>query len=87
MNDRLVTFAALQTALPGPLEVNVARVEALVREAAELGAQVIVPSELFEGPYFPREQREASFALAQEGSPHWVRLFLWSQRKESREFS
>lgn len=76
MNDRLVRFAALQTALPGPLEVNVARVEALVRQAAEQGAQVIVPSELFEGPYFPREQREDAFALAHplDGHPTIARM-------------
>jgi len=59
-----VTVAALQTALTDDLASNVARVTALVREAAGQGAQIILPSELFEGHYFCRTQREADFARA-----------------------
>ncbi|MGZ5381710.1 MAG: nitrilase-related carbon-nitrogen hydrolase, partial [Thermoanaerobaculia bacterium] len=47
-----VTLAAVQCALGGTVEENVAKVEALVREAARRGATVILPPELFEGPYF-----------------------------------
>ena len=38
-----VTLAAVQCALSGTVEENVAKVEALVREAARRGATVILP--------------------------------------------
>jgi N-carbamoylputrescine amidase len=59
-----VTFAALQTALTDDRASNVAHVTELVREAHARGARVILPSELFEGHYFCRTQREADFARA-----------------------
>ncbi|MBC7171204.1 MAG: N-carbamoylputrescine amidase [Polyangiaceae bacterium] len=60
------TFALgiVQCALPGPLASNVAEVEALVRQAASKGANIILPPELFEGPYFCREEKEAFFDWA-----------------------
>jgi N-carbamoylputrescine amidase len=61
---RRITLGAVQCALGGPRESNVARVEGLVREAAARGAQVIVTPELFEGPYFCREERESFFSEA-----------------------
>jgi N-carbamoylputrescine amidase len=66
-----VTVAALQTALTDDVATNVARITALVREAAGKGAQIVLPSELFEGHYFCRGQREADFARARptEGHP------------------
>ena len=36
----------------------------LVREAAGKGAQVVLPPELFEGPYFCRVEDEDEFADA-----------------------
>jgi N-carbamoylputrescine amidase len=65
-----VTVAALQTALPDDVATNVARVTALVREAAGSGAQIVLPSELFEGHYFCRSQREADFARARPAENH-----------------
>jgi N-carbamoylputrescine amidase len=62
--QRLVTVAAIQAPLGGTREENVARVTAHVRAAAARGAQVILPPELFEGPYFCREEREAYFDWA-----------------------
>src|SRR5258706_7683732 len=59
-----VTFAALQTALDDDREHNVQCISALVREAHANGARVILPSELFEGTYFCRSQREEDFARA-----------------------
>ena len=44
--------AALQTAFTDNVAANVRRVTELVREAAGKGAQVVLPSELFEGVYF-----------------------------------
>ncbi len=62
--------AALQLALPGPIEANIAAVEALVREAAQHGAKIILPPELFEGPYFCQEQHERHFATAAPVTEH-----------------
>jgi len=65
-----VTVAALQTALTDDVAGNVARVTELCREAAGRGAQILLPSELFEGPYFCRTQREADFSRAQPVESH-----------------
>lgn len=65
-----VTVAALQTALTDDVATNVARVTGLVREAAGKGAQIILPSELIEGHYFCRTQREADFARARAAEGH-----------------
>jgi len=63
--------AALQTALTDDVAKNVARITEMVREAHGKGAQVILPSELFEGHYFCQRQREQEFARARpvEGHP------------------
>jgi len=61
---RRVEVAVLQCALGGTRESNVARVEELVREAAGRGAQVVLPPELFEGPYFCKVEDEDWFAEA-----------------------
>ncbi len=65
-----VTVAALQTALSDNVAHNVARVTELVRQAAGKGAQIILPSELFEGHYFCRTQREEDFARARAAEGH-----------------
>jgi len=59
-----ITVAAIQCPLGGSREENVARVERHVRGAAAAGAKVILPPELFEGPYFCREEKESFFAWA-----------------------
>lgn len=65
-----VTVAALQTALTDDVATNVARVTEMVRAAAAKGAQIILPSELFEGHYFCRTQDERDFARAQPAAGH-----------------
>src|ERR1700742_4649710 len=65
-----VTVAALQTALTDDVATNVARVTDLVRQAAAKGAQIILPSELFEGHYFCRTQHEDDFARAHAAEAH-----------------
>ena len=65
-----VTVAALQTAFTDDVTRNVARVTELVREAAGQGAQIILPSELFEGHYFCRTQREDDFGRARPADDH-----------------
>jgi N-carbamoylputrescine amidase len=63
-------LAALQLALPGPIDANIAAVDALVREAAQHGAKIILPPELFEGPYFCQTQEERFFANAAPPTKH-----------------
>ena len=67
---RTITVAALQLPLPGPAQRNIDAVTALVEEAAERGAQVILPPELFEGPYFCQVEDEALFASARPTAEH-----------------
>jgi N-carbamoylputrescine amidase len=67
---KLVTVAALQTSFTEDLATNVAKVTDLVRKAAFQGAQVILPSELFEGPYFCREERDEFFDWAKPLTEH-----------------
>lgn len=69
-SSQSVRVAALQCAFTDSLERNVATVEGLVREAAGRGAQVILPSELFEGYYFCREEKDAFFDWAKPAQDH-----------------
>ena len=61
---RPVTVAATQFACSWDLDANLARADAMVREAAARGAQVILLQELFETPYFCIEQDSRHLALA-----------------------
>ena len=72
MNGRseVVKFAGIQCPLGGSVRENVARVSHWVEEAAKAGAQVVLPSELFEGPYFCSQEKEAFFAMAQPLAKH-----------------
>jgi len=61
---REVTIGAIQCSLGGARADNLARVEGHVRAAAARGARIILPPELFEGPYFCRDERTEWFAEA-----------------------
>lgn len=67
-----ITVAALQLALGSEDEAtNIAAVAALVEEAAtKARAQLILPPELFSGPYFCRTEDEALFAFARPTLEH-----------------
>lgn len=65
-----VTVAAVQSALSDDVATNVARMTELVRQAADRGARIILMPELFEGHYFPREQREEHFDRAHPAAGH-----------------
>ena len=65
-----VTLAATQMACTWATDENVARAEGLVREAAGRGAQIILIQELFETPYFCKDQKEKLFALARPAKDH-----------------
>ena len=61
---RPVTVAATQFACSWDLDANLARADAIVRESAARGAQVILLQELFETPYFCIEQDSRHLRLA-----------------------
>ena len=73
---REVTLAATQFACSWEFEDNLARAEALVREAAARGAQIVLLQELFETPYFCITQDTGYFALARplQGHPTVARF-------------
>ncbi|MDF0545820.1 N-carbamoylputrescine amidase [Sphingobium sp. H39-3-25] len=77
-----VTVAALQLAFSGDMGENIALVEAHVRKAAARGAKIILPPELFEGPYFCRVEDEALFANAQPLGAHPAVLAMQALAKE-----
>jgi N-carbamoylputrescine amidase len=59
-----LTVAALQMAMTGDRETDIATAVRLARDAAAAGAQLILPPELFDGLYFCTTQDEARFADA-----------------------
>lgn len=61
---RKVTLSATQMSCGWDTDDNIARAEAMVREAAGKGANVILIQELFETPYFCIEQAHKHFNLA-----------------------
>ena len=65
-----ITVAAIQLAFGDDIDANIAKVATRVREAAAKGAQVILPPELFEGPYFCRVEDEGLFANAKPTAEH-----------------
>lgn len=73
---RRLTVAATQMACDWDRDGNVARAERLVREAAARGAELILLQELFQTPYFCKDQKPEHFGLAQpyEGNPLLARM-------------
>jgi N-carbamoylputrescine amidase len=65
-----VTVAVIQCSLGGSVDENVAKTIHWVRKAAAAGAQVILPSELFEGPYFCKTEVETEFLRARPVEGH-----------------
>ncbi|MBS7369308.1 MAG: N-carbamoylputrescine amidase [Oscillospiraceae bacterium] len=61
---RKITAAAVQMSIPETREKSIEKADALVREAAAKGANVILLPELFETWYFCQERRYDSYALA-----------------------
>jgi N-carbamoylputrescine amidase len=67
---RNVTLAATQMACSSDREANLASAERLVRTAAARGAQIILVQELFETPYFCKDQKQELFTLAAPADGH-----------------
>lgn len=64
MTAETLSIGIVQCALGGSRVENATRVLGLVREAAKLGARLVVTPELLEGPYFCREEKDAYFEEA-----------------------
>lgn len=67
---RQITVATTQFACSWDLPANADRAEALVRQAAADGAQVVLIQELFATPYFCLTQRAEHFRLAAPAEGH-----------------
>jgi len=65
-----VTVAATQFACGPDVAENVDKAERMVRRAAAEGAQIILLQELFETPYFCKDQKQELFALARPAENH-----------------
>jgi N-carbamoylputrescine amidase len=70
MSKRTITVAAIQTSYGPDMAANIAKTGAFVREAARAGAQVVLPSELFQGIYFPTKQDPKWFETAYPAQEH-----------------
>lgn len=70
------TVATLQLAFSDDIAANIAAVEHAIRQAAARGAKIILPPELFEGPYFCTVEDEALFARAFPAHEHPVVLAM-----------
>ncbi len=70
MKHRTLTVAAIQTSYGHDMKDNIAKTEGFIREAAKAGAQVVLPSELFQGIYFCTEQNPKWFETAYPAAEH-----------------
>jgi N-carbamoylputrescine amidase len=67
-----ITVAALQCAYGADMAANIERVADMIAAAAARGANVVLPTELLQGPYFCREEHERHFASAYPAATHPV---------------
>lgn len=79
---RSITVAGIQTHYGHDMAGNIRRTEAFVREAARRGAQVVLPSELFQGIYFCTTQDPKWFLTAFAADEHPCVLAMRPLAKE-----
>lgn len=70
MTERQLRVAALQTWHDWDEKATVDRVFAMAEDAADQGAQLILPSELFSAPYFPKTETQRYRELARPAADH-----------------
>lgn len=70
MTKHTITVAGVQASYGPDMMANIAKTEALVREAARGGAQVVLPPELFQGIYFCTKQDPKWFKTAYPAAEH-----------------
>ena len=79
---KTVTVAALQRSWSDNTEENVQRAEDWIRIASAKGAQLILLPELFESPYFCKEQRSVHFDRAHPVKQHPTLLRMQQLARE-----
>jgi N-carbamoylputrescine amidase len=67
---RTLSIGVIQTSYGDDIQTNIAKTESYIRDAAQQGAQVVLPSELFQGAYFCTTQDERWFATAYPVATH-----------------
>ncbi len=82
MSNRTITVAAIQTSYGPDIDANIAKTAAFVREAARSGAQVVLPSELFQGIYFCTKQDPKWFETAFPVAEHPCVLAMQTLARE-----
>jgi N-carbamoylputrescine amidase len=65
-----LTVAAIQVSISTKIHDNIKKLTGLVEKASKKGAQLILMPELFEGPYFCREEKDEFFAWARPIKDH-----------------
>jgi N-carbamoylputrescine amidase len=70
MKNQTIQVAVLQDAFTADTNDNIQKVTKWIHEAARQGAQVILPPELFESPYFCKVEDDQFFDLAQPFAGH-----------------
>ncbi len=65
-----LNIAVLQAAFGNDMKANIDLVTSLIEQAADQGAKIILPPELFQGPYFCKTQDEQWFAHAYPAMDH-----------------
>lgn len=68
--SELIQISAIQSSFTHDREHNISAMENLIREASDKGAHMVLMPELFEGRYFPQEQREDDLARAMPCKGH-----------------
>ncbi len=84
MTGRTIIVAAIQTSYTRDMAENIAKTAGFIREAARQGAQVILPSELFQGIYFCTQQDPKWFETAYPAQMHPCVLALKELARELR---
>jgi N-carbamoylputrescine amidase len=77
-----VKVAAVQAKISEHLQENIEKMTHYVREAANMGANIVLLPELFEGPYFCREEKDDFFDWAQPFENHSTIRHFQSLAKE-----
>ncbi|MCB2106121.1 MAG: N-carbamoylputrescine amidase [Rhodobacteraceae bacterium] len=67
-----ITVAALQCAYATDMTANLEMISGMIADAAQRGAQIVLPSELLQGHYFCTEEHERHFSEAYPAADHPV---------------
>ena len=79
---RKVSVAAIQMRCTDSVEGNIAQAERMVRQAAEMGANVVLLPELFERPYFCQERRYEYYEYAKSVEENDAVVYMKKLAKE-----